>query len=107
MFSQLLWLGNDTHCAQSWLNMGPVICIMFLCFTLKQNEENKKKNKQAALKAAMDLEEARKVATEAAETQKDNNASLQDYSGELQDKITSTEICECVEKHFESVDQKK
>ncbi|XP_068995165.1 transmembrane channel-like protein 1 [Embiotoca jacksoni] len=40
-----------------------------------QNEENKKKNKQAALKAQMDLEEARKSASQAAEQQKNNNAS--------------------------------
>ncbi|XP_042277708.1 transmembrane channel-like protein 1 isoform X2 [Thunnus maccoyii] len=44
-----------------------------------QNEENKKKNKRAALKAAMDLEEARKAASEAADQQKNNNASLQDH----------------------------
>ncbi|XP_062273169.1 transmembrane channel-like protein 1 [Scomber scombrus] len=43
-----------------------------------QNEENKKKNKRAALKAAMDLEEARKAALE---QQKNNNASLQDHEG--------------------------
>ncbi|XP_030592805.1 transmembrane channel-like protein 1 isoform X2 [Archocentrus centrarchus] len=41
-----------------------------------QNEENKKKNKQAALKAQMDLE-ARQTA-QAAEQQRNNNASLQD-----------------------------
>ncbi|XP_026177763.1 transmembrane channel-like protein 1 [Mastacembelus armatus] len=41
-----------------------------------QNEENKKKNKRAALKAQMDLEEARKAASQAAEQQKNNNASL-------------------------------
>ncbi|XP_061762763.1 transmembrane channel-like protein 1 [Nerophis ophidion] len=40
-----------------------------------QNEENKKKNKLAALKAAMDLEEAR----QAAEKNKDNKALLQDH----------------------------
>ncbi|KAM3610301.1 uncharacterized protein V6R79_002017 [Siganus canaliculatus] len=43
-----------------------------------QNEENKKKNKRAALKAQMDLEEARK----AAEQQKNDDASLeQDEEG--------------------------
>ncbi|XP_040898474.1 transmembrane channel-like protein 1 isoform X1 [Toxotes jaculatrix] len=42
-----------------------------------QNEENKKKNKRAALKAQMDLEEARKAASQATE-QQNNNASLQD-----------------------------
>ncbi|XP_061905597.1 transmembrane channel-like protein 1 [Entelurus aequoreus] len=40
-----------------------------------QNEENKKKNKLAALKAAMDLEEAK----QAAEKNKDNKALLQDH----------------------------
>uniref|UniRef100_A0AAQ5ZHW8 Transmembrane channel-like protein n=1 Tax=Amphiprion ocellaris TaxID=80972 RepID=A0AAQ5ZHW8_AMPOC len=47
-----------------------------------QNEENKKKNKRAALKAQMDLEEARKAASQAAEEQKNNNASLQGQEGE-------------------------
>ncbi|XP_076587068.1 transmembrane channel-like protein 1 [Chaetodon auriga] len=42
-----------------------------------QNEENKKKNKQAALKAQMDLEEARKAASQTAEERKNNKASLQ------------------------------
>ncbi|KAM4579490.1 transmembrane channel-like protein 1 [Fundulus diaphanus] len=42
-----------------------------------QNEENKKKNKQAALKAQMDLEEARKSASQAVEHQRNNNASVQ------------------------------
>nr|XP_054587353.1 transmembrane channel-like protein 1 [Nothobranchius furzeri] len=42
-----------------------------------QNEENKKKNKRAALKAQMDLEEARKAATQAAEHRRNNNASFQ------------------------------
>ncbi|XP_075325279.1 transmembrane channel-like protein 1 [Odontesthes bonariensis] len=41
-----------------------------------QNEENKKKNKRAALKAQMDLEEARK-ASQVAECHKNNNASFQ------------------------------
>nr|XP_024660195.1 transmembrane channel-like protein 1 [Maylandia zebra] len=40
-----------------------------------QNEENKRKNKRAALKAQMDLEEARKTAQE---QQRNNNASVQD-----------------------------
>ncbi len=53
-----------------------------LCVPFKQNEENKKKNKQAALKAQMDLEEARKGALQAAEQQKNDNASLQDHEGE-------------------------
>ncbi|KAM9858168.1 transmembrane channel-like protein 1 [Aulostomus maculatus] len=44
-----------------------------------QNEENKKKNKRAALKAAMDLEEARKAASEAVEQQKDNYSSYQHH----------------------------
>lgn len=52
-----------------------------LYFSFKQNEENKKKNKRAALKAAMDLEEARKAASE---QQKNNNASLQEHQGERQ-----------------------
>ncbi|XP_014326233.1 transmembrane channel-like protein 1 [Xiphophorus maculatus] len=42
-----------------------------------QNEENKKKNKQAALKAQMDLEEARKSACQTAELQRNNNALVQ------------------------------
>ncbi|XP_070820650.1 transmembrane channel-like protein 1 [Chaetodon trifascialis] len=42
-----------------------------------QNEENKKKNKQAALKAQMDLEEARKAASQTAEERKNNSASVQ------------------------------
>uniref|UniRef100_A0AAX7TTP7 Transmembrane channel-like protein n=1 Tax=Astatotilapia calliptera TaxID=8154 RepID=A0AAX7TTP7_ASTCA len=44
-----------------------------------QNEENKRKNKRAALKAQMDLEEARKTAQE---QQRNNNASVQDQEGE-------------------------
>lgn len=48
-----------------------------LCVSDKQNEENKKKNKQAALKAQMDLEEARKAAE-----QRKNSASPQDQGGE-------------------------
>ncbi|KAM8760027.1 transmembrane channel-like protein 1 [Acanthopagrus schlegelii] len=45
-----------------------------------QNEENKKKNKRAALKAQMDLEEARK----AAEQQQNNNASLRDGEADVE-----------------------
>ncbi|XP_044053150.1 transmembrane channel-like protein 1 [Siniperca chuatsi] len=48
-----------------------------------QNEENKKKNKRAALKAQMDLEEARKAtSSQAAEQQKNNNTSLQDQEAD-------------------------
>ncbi|XP_045891018.1 transmembrane channel-like protein 1 [Micropterus dolomieu] len=48
-----------------------------------QNEENKKKNKQAALKAQMDLEEARQATSSQAEQQqKNNNASRQDQEDE-------------------------
>ncbi|XP_065820667.1 transmembrane channel-like protein 1 isoform X2 [Labrus bergylta] len=45
-----------------------------------QNEENKKKNKRAALKAQMDLEEAKKATShgDGPEHQKNNNASLKD-----------------------------
>ncbi|XP_029295914.1 transmembrane channel-like protein 1 [Cottoperca gobio] len=43
-----------------------------------QNEENKKKNKLAALKAQTDLEEARKTASQSAELHKNNSASRQD-----------------------------
>ncbi|XP_068166010.1 transmembrane channel-like protein 1 isoform X2 [Antennarius striatus] len=39
-----------------------------------QNEDNKKKNKRAALKAQMDLEEARKAASQTAELQKNNTS---------------------------------
>ncbi|KAK2837518.1 hypothetical protein Q5P01_014730 [Channa striata] len=42
-----------------------------------QNEENKKKNKRAALKAQLDLEEAIKAASQATEQHK-NNVTLQD-----------------------------
>uniref|UniRef100_A0A8C8DVW5 Transmembrane channel-like protein n=1 Tax=Oryzias sinensis TaxID=183150 RepID=A0A8C8DVW5_9TELE len=48
-----------------------------------QNEENKKKNKKAAQKALMDLEEARKVALESAGHQRNNNASFQGQEGEI------------------------
>lgn len=53
------------------------MCIerIFIVF-FKQNEESKKKNKQAALKAQMDREEAIKVASE-----QQNNPSLQDQEG--------------------------
>lgn len=51
-----------------------------LCVYCKQNEENKKKNKQAALKAQMDLEEARKAASQTA-VQQNNNASMHDQEG--------------------------
>lgn len=56
-----------------------------MLFPVKQNEENKKKSKQAALKAAMDLEEARKAMTQAAEQQSNNNASPQAQKGEARD----------------------
>nr|XP_046204256.1 transmembrane channel-like protein 1 [Oncorhynchus gorbuscha] len=45
-----------------------------------QNEENKKKTKMAALKAAMDLEEAQKARSEAPRQQRNNNASQQSYA---------------------------
>lgn len=52
-----------------------------LYISFKQNEENKKKNKLAALKAQMDLEEARKAASPSAEHQKNNNASPDQEGG--------------------------
>ncbi|XP_059192708.1 transmembrane channel-like protein 1 [Centropristis striata] len=52
-----------------------------------QNEENKKKNKLAALKAQMDLEEARK----AAEQPKNNNTSLQEQEVEEEEDHGSTQ----------------
>lgn len=64
-----MWLGVGL-----WVDWSSVL-IIFVSY--KQNEENKKKNKQAALKAQMDLEEARK----AAEQQK-NSASPRDQGGE-------------------------
>lgn len=71
------------HCAPSGLNTFSEVSVFnCLCFPFKQNEENKKKNKRAALKAQMDLEEARKAASQAAEQQKNNNPSLQDQEGE-------------------------
>ncbi|XP_049906857.1 transmembrane channel-like protein 1 [Epinephelus moara] len=54
-----------------------------------QNEENKKKNKRAALKAQMDLEEARNAASQAAEHQQNNNASLQHQEDEEEDHSNS------------------
>lgn len=66
------------HCAPSGLNN---FSYNVLCVSFKQNEENKKKNKQAALKAQMDLEEARKAASQTAE-QQNNNASQEDQEGE-------------------------
>ncbi|CAB1321645.1 unnamed protein product, partial [Coregonus sp. 'balchen'] len=47
-----------------------------------QNEENKKKKKMAALKAAMDLEEAQNARSEAPRQQRNNNASQQSYREE-------------------------
>lgn len=52
-----------------------------MCVPFKQNEENKKKNKRAALKAQMDLDEARKETSQAAE-QQNNNVSQQDQESE-------------------------
>ncbi|XP_030273281.1 transmembrane channel-like protein 1 isoform X3 [Sparus aurata] len=52
-----------------------------------QNEENKKKNKRAALKAQMDLEEARK----AAEQQQNNKASLQDQEADVEENHGSSQ----------------
>ncbi|KAL3062915.1 hypothetical protein OYC64_002665 [Pagothenia borchgrevinki] len=51
-----------------------------------QNEENKKKNKLAALKAQMDLEEARKATSPSAEHQKNNNASPDQEADEEEDR---------------------
>ncbi|KAM7416204.1 hypothetical protein PAMA_018328 [Pampus argenteus] len=56
-----------------------------------QNEENKKKNKRAALKAAMDLEEARKAASEGAEQQQISNASLQDHGADGEENHSSNQ----------------
>ncbi|XP_034547452.1 transmembrane channel-like protein 1 [Notolabrus celidotus] len=50
-----------------------------------QNEENKKKNKRAALKAQMDLEEARKAVSQTPEQQKNNNASVKDQEADLEE----------------------
>lgn len=47
------------------------LMMLYMCVSCQQNEENKRKNKQAALKAQMDLEEARKSASE----QQNNHAS--------------------------------
>ncbi|XP_008279047.1 transmembrane channel-like protein 1 [Stegastes partitus] len=56
-----------------------------------QNEENKRKNKRAALKAQMDLEEARKTASQTAEQQKNNNASLQDQEADEEEDFSSSQ----------------
>lgn len=55
----------------SWMCIERIFIVFF-----KQNEESKKKNKQAALKAQMDREESIKVASE-----QQNNPSLQDQEG--------------------------
>lgn len=60
-----------------------VFIFIVVVFLLKQNEENKKKNKRAALKAQLDLEEARKEASQAADRQKNNNASWQKQEGKI------------------------
>ncbi|XP_029019084.2 transmembrane channel-like protein 1, partial [Betta splendens] len=51
-----------------------------------QNEENKKKSKRAALKAQLDLEEARKAASQNTEQQKNNSGSLQDLEVDEEEK---------------------
>uniref|UniRef100_UPI0037E71C48 transmembrane channel-like protein 1 n=1 Tax=Semicossyphus pulcher TaxID=241346 RepID=UPI0037E71C48 len=56
-----------------------------------QNEENKKKNKRAALKAQMDLEEARKAASQTPEQQRNNNASLKDQEADEEENQSSSE----------------
>lgn len=53
------------------------LMMLYMCVSSQQNEENKRKNKQAALKAQMDLEEARKTASE-----QQNNHSLREQEGE-------------------------
>lgn len=53
------------------------LMMLYMYVSCQQNEENKRKNKQAALKAQMDLEEARKTASE-----QQNNHSLQEQEGE-------------------------
>ncbi|KAM6931404.1 transmembrane channel-like protein 1 [Xenentodon cancila] len=59
-----------------------------------QNEENKKKIKRAALKAQMDLEEARKTTSQAAERQKNNNASLRSQEAECEENyVKSQRLC--------------
>ncbi|KAG7481197.1 hypothetical protein MATL_G00064480 [Megalops atlanticus] len=55
-----------------------------------QNEENKKKNKKAALKAASDLEEAKNSATC---RQEGNNASLPSTRGDRKGNSRETERC--------------
>lgn len=62
------------YCAPSVQNE---FSMLYMCVSSQQNEENKRKNKQAALKAQMDLEEARKTASEL-----QNNHSLQEQEGE-------------------------
>ncbi|XP_045560174.1 transmembrane channel-like protein 1 [Salmo salar] len=57
-----------------------------------QNEENKKKTKMAALKAAMDLEEAQNARSEAPRQQRNNNASQQSYRGEKNTKIEKRRV---------------
>lgn len=68
------------------LNFLKSISYMFVPIPFKQNEENKKKNKRAALKAQLELEEARKAASQTTEQQKDNNTSPQDLDGENYEK---------------------
>lgn len=53
------------------------LMMLYMCVPCQQNEENKRKNKQAALKAQMDLEEARRTASE-----QQNNHSLREQGGE-------------------------
>lgn len=67
------------HC-EIFLNRIVHSFSLVLCVCSKQIEENKKKNKQAALKAQMDLEEARKAASKTVE-QQNNNASMHDQEG--------------------------
>lgn len=59
------------------VNRISFLMMLNICVSSQQNEENKRKNKQAALKAQMDLEEARKTASE-----QQNNHSLQEQEGE-------------------------
>ncbi|XP_062418393.1 transmembrane channel-like protein 1 isoform X4 [Pungitius pungitius] len=59
---------------------------------LMQNEENKKKNKLAALKAQMDLEEARKGSSRKAQQQKNKNASLQVQEADEEDHRNSQRL---------------
>ncbi|XP_047448365.1 transmembrane channel-like protein 1 [Mugil cephalus] len=65
-----------------------------------QNEENKKKNKRAALKAQMDLEEARKAAAQSSEQQKNNNASLQGRESDVEENHGRTQrLCHGKNRH--------